>query len=56
MDIVRNEEVHRRVVIEGDLVGIVHQIVLRWFRQMERMDEKCLSRGGLMAEASGGWS
>ena len=55
MDRVRNEEVHRRAGIEWELVSRSDQRVLSWFGHVERMDEYCMARSGLMAEVSGGW-
>ena len=39
MDRVRNEEVRNRAGIERELAGRADQRVLRWFGQVERMDE-----------------
>ena len=39
MDRFRNEEVHRKAGIEGELASRVAQRGLRWFRHMERMDD-----------------
>ena len=50
MDRVRNEEVRRRVGIERELASYVDQGVLRWFGQMERMDEYRMARRVLMAD------
>ena len=47
MDRVRNEEVSRRA-------GRADQRVLRWFGDVERMDEYSTARRMLMAEVSGG--
>ena len=41
-NMVRNEEVRRRVHIEKQLSDRVDQSVLRWFGHMERMDEECI--------------
>ena len=54
MDSVRNEEVRRRAGIEMELVSRADQRVLRWFRDVERMDDSRLARRVLMAEVSGG--
>ena len=53
MDRVRNEEVRRRAGIERELLSRVDQNVLRWFGQVEKMDEYSLTRRVLMAEVSG---
>ena len=55
MDRVRNEEVHRRAGIERELASRADQRVLKWFGQVERMDEYRMARRVLMAEVSGGW-
>ena len=55
MDEVGNEEVHRRAGIERELARTVDQRVLRWFGQVERMDQYCMARRLLTAEVSGGW-
>ena len=52
---VRNEEVHRRALIERELVSRADQRVLIWFGHIARMDENCMARRVLMVEASGGW-
>ena len=44
----------RRAGIERELASAADQRVLRWFGQMERMDEYRMARRALMAEASGG--
>ena len=54
MDRVRNEEVCRRAGIERELVSRMYQRVLRWFGQMDRMNEYNMARRVLMAEVSGG--
>ena len=53
MDRVRNEEVRRRAGIERELVSRAEQRVLRWFGEVERMDEYRMARRVLMAEVSG---
>ena len=55
MDRVRNEEVHRRVGIERELVSRADQRVLTWFRHVERIDNFHMARRVLTAEVSGGW-
>ena len=45
----------RRAGIERELASRVDQRVLRWFRQLERMDEYRMARRVLMANVSGGW-
>ena len=54
MDRIRNEEVRRRARIERKLASRADQKVLRWFGNVERMDEYRISRRVLMAEVSGG--
>ena len=54
MDRVRNEEVRRRAGIESELASRANQRVLRWFGNVERMDEYRVARRVLMAEVSGG--
>ena len=54
MDGVRNEEVRRRAGIERELASRGDQRVLRWFGDVERMDEYRMARRVLMAEVSGG--
>ena len=54
MDIVRNEEVHRRAGIEMELASRADQRVLRWYGHVQRMDEHRMARRVLMAEVSGG--
>ena len=53
MDRVRNEKLHRRAGIERELVSRAYQRILRWFWQMERMDEYRMTGTVLMAEVSG---
>ena len=53
MDRVRNEEVRRRAGIERELVSRADQRVLRWFGDVERMDDCRMARRVLMAEVSG---
>ena len=55
INIVRNEEVRRRALIERELVSRADQRVLRWFGHVERMDEYRIARRVLKAEISGGW-
>ena len=52
--IVRNEEVRRRGGIERELASKADQRVLRWFGQVERMDDYRMARRVLMAEVSEG--
>ena len=54
MDRIRNEEVCRRAGIEMKLASKADQRVLRWFGNMERMDDYRMARRVLMAEVSGG--
>ena len=54
MDRVRNEEVRRRAGIEMELASRADQRVLRWFGQVERMDDHRVARRVLMAEVSAG--
>ena len=54
MDRVRNEEVRRRAGIERELASRAAQRVLRWFGNVERMDEYRMARRVLMVEVSGG--
>ena len=54
MDRVRNEEVRRRAGIERELESRTDQRVLRWFRQVERMEEHRMARWVLMAGVSRG--
>ena len=54
MDRVRNEEVPRVAGIERELASRADQIVLRWFGNVERMDECCMARRVFTAEVSGG--
>ena len=53
MDRVKNEEVRRRAGIERELASRADQRVLRWFGNVERMDEYRMARRVLMAEVSG---
>ena len=53
IDRVRNEEVRRRAGIERKLASRADQRVLRWFVNVERMDEYRMARRVLMAEVSG---
>ena len=53
MDRVKNEEVRMRVGIEIELESRADQRVLRWFGQVERMDEYLMARRVLVAEVSG---
>ena len=50
---VKNEEVRGRVGIERKLVSKAVQRVLKWFGQVERMDEYLVAKRVLMAEISG---
>ena len=50
-----NEKVRRRPEIERELVSRVDQRVLRWFGNVERMDEYRMARSVLMVEVSRGW-
>ena len=54
MDRGRNEEVRRSARIERELASRADQRVLRWFGQVERMDEYRMARRVFMAEVSGG--
>ena len=54
MDRVRNEEVHRRALIEGELASRADLRVLRWFGHVERIDEYRMARSVLMAKVSEG--
>ena len=54
MDRVGKEDVHRRAGTETDLASRAIQRVLRWFGQMEIMNEYRMARRVLMAEVSGG--
>ena len=54
MDRVRNEEVRRRAGIERELASRADQRVLRWFGQVETMDEYRMARRMLMPIVSGG--
>ena len=53
-DRVRNEEVRRRAGLERELASRADQRVLRWFGNVERMDEHRLTRKVLMVEVSEG--
>ena len=44
-----------RAGIEKELASRADQRVLRWFVQVERMDDYHMARRVLMAEVSGGW-
>ena len=44
-----------RAGIERKLASRVDQRVLRWFGDVERMDEYRMARRVLMAKVSGGW-
>ena len=50
VDRVRDEEVHIRAGIERELASIADQRVLRWFGQVEKMNEYRMARTVLMAE------
>ena len=52
MDRLRNEEVRRRAGIEIELASRADQRVLRWFGNVETMDEYCSVRRVLIAEVS----
>ena len=52
MDRVRNEEVRRRAGIEIELASRADQRVLRWFGNVETMDEYRSARRVLIAEVS----
>ena len=54
MDRVRNEELRMRAEIERELASRADQRVLRWFGQVERMDEYRMAKMVLMVEVSGG--
>ena len=54
MDRVRNEDVRWRAEIERELASRADQRVLRWFGQVDRMDDYCMAKRMLMAEVSGG--
>ena len=45
MDRVRNEEVRRRTGTERELANRADQRVLRWFGQVERMEEYRMAKG-----------
>ena len=53
LDRVRNEEVRRRAGLERELASRVDQRVLKWFLQVERMDEYRMAKRVLMAEVEG---
>ena len=53
MDRVRNEDVRMRAGIERELESRADQRVLRWFGNVERLDEYRMARRVLMAEVSG---
>ena len=50
MDRVRNEEVRRRAGIERELASRADQRVLRWFGNVERMDDYYMARRVLMTK------
>ena len=54
MDRVRNEEVCRRAGIERKLASRADQRLLRWFENVERMDEYPMARRVLIPEVNGG--
>ena len=54
IDRVWNEEERRRAGIERELASRADQRVLRWFGQMERIEEYCIARRVLMVEVSEG--
>ena len=54
MDRVRNGEVRRRAGIERELANRADQRILRWFGQVERINEYRMARSVLMAEVSRG--
>ena len=49
MDRVRNEGARRKAIIERELANRADQKVLRWFEQVERMDEYHMARNVFMA-------
>ena len=53
IDRVRNEEVCKRAGIERELASRSDQRVLRWFIDVERMDEYRVARRVLMADVDG---
>ena len=55
MDRVRYEVVCGRAGIERELENRVNQRVLRWFWNVERMDEYCIARRVLLAEVEDGY-
>ena len=54
MDKVRNKQVRSRARIERELASREDQRVLRWFGNVERMDEYRKARRVLMEEVGGG--
>ena len=54
MDRVRNEEMRMKAGIERELASRADQRVLRWFGNVERMDDYRMARRVLMAEVSEG--
>ena len=54
MDRVMNEEVHKRAGIERELASRADQRVLRWFGNVEIMDDYRMTRRVLMAQVSRG--
>ena len=54
MDRVRNEEMHIRAILEKEFSSRANQRVLRWFGNVEIMNEYRMARMVLMAEVSGG--
>ena len=54
MDGVRNEEVHRRARVVGELASGVDRRVLGWFGHVEGVDGCHVAGRVLMAEVSGG--
>ena len=54
LDRVRNKEVHRRAGIERELASRADQRELRWFGQVEKIDEYRMARTVLMADVSEG--
>ena len=50
---VRNEEVRRRVQVERQLPGRVDQCVLRWFGNVERMDEQHMAKKVMISNVEG---
>ena len=39
-DMIKNEEIRRRVKVQVDLSGRVERCVLRWFGHIERMNDE----------------